>query len=160
MRTSPTTLTARQIHVLLSHLSGVRDADVEQVHDARVATRRLRELLPLAAVETGASARKLSDLVRETGRALGTVRDADTLIALCHDLGDVHPHGAAALAVARSRLLVDRDKAARRMVKRLEALDIGSQLRGQAPVGRSSLFDRSAAWRTTLVERLAARATK
>src|SRR4051812_29681342 len=132
---SPSTLTGRQLEVLLSHLPGVRDGDVDHVHDARVATRRLRELLPLTAAETGASARKAGEVVRDTGRALGTVRDLDTLMALCDDLGDAHPHTVGPLAVVRSRLQLDRDKAARRLVKRLERLDV-LQLRDDVHAGR------------------------
>lgn len=159
MRMSPTILTARQIDVLLSHLPGVRDADVDHVHDARVATRRLRELLPLAGVETGSSARKTSELVRDAGRALGTVRELDTLLVLCRDLGDAHPHAAGTLAMARSRLQIDRGNAARRLVKRLERLGI-EQLREEIRPGRATFLTSPAPWRTACADRLAARATK
>jgi CHAD domain-containing protein len=87
------------------------------------------------------------------------VRELDTLIALCHDLGDAHPHAAGALAVARSGLLLDRDKAARRLVKRLEQLDPG-QLRADARARRQTFFGKAPAWRTAFTDQLAARATK
>ena len=32
---------------MLEHLPGVLDADIDSVHQARIATRRLREVLPL-----------------------------------------------------------------------------------------------------------------
>lgn len=158
MRTSPAVLTARQVEVLLSHLSGVRDASVADVHDARVATRRLRELLPLAAVEVGASTRKACELVRDAGRALGSVRELDTLITLCTGLGDVHPHAAGALAITRTELLHDRDSAARRLVKRLERLDL-ELLRGEVRSSRAPFLS-GAGWRRAFGDRLATRAMK
>jgi len=155
---SPRTLTACQIEVLLSHLPGVRDGDVDAVHDARVATRRLRELLPLTAVESGVSTRQTAELVRDTGRALGSLRDLDVLMALCRELADAHPDAAGPLAVARGRLQLDRHKAARRLVKRLEQVDV-RQLRDVVHAGRPFLT-RTTAWRTAFAEQLAARATK
>ena len=156
MRTSPAALTALQVEVLLSRLPGVRDGAVADVHDARVATRRLRELLPLAAAELGASTQKAFELVRDAGRALGTVRELDTLIDLCTDLGDMHPHAAGPLAMTRSRLLRDRDSAARRLVKGLERLDL-ELLRKE--VRAPALFGR-AGWRRAFAERLSSRAAK
>ena len=158
MRTSPAALTARQVEVLLSQLPGVRDGAVADVHDARVATRRLRELLPLAAAETRASTRTACELVRDAGRALGTVRELDTLITLCTDLGNVHPHAAGPLAMTRSRFLLDRDSAARRLVKRLERLDL-ELLRGEVRSTRAAFLP-GAGWRRAFGERLAFRAMK
>jgi len=158
MRTSPAALTARQVEVLLSHLPGVRDGAVADVHDARVATRRLRELLPLAAAEMRASTRKACELVRDAGRALGTVRELDVLISLSTDLGDVHPHAAGPLAITRSMLLSERDKAARRLVKRLERLDL-ELLRGEVRSSRAAFLP-GAGWRRAFGERLAFRALK
>ena len=66
MRISPSVLVVRQINLLLGHLPGVRDADVDHVHDARVATRRIRELLPLVSAESGTSTRQAFELVRDT----------------------------------------------------------------------------------------------
>ena len=158
MRTSPAALTARQVEILLSHLPGVRDGAAVDVHDARVATRRLRELLPLAAAEWGASTRQACELVRDAGRALGNVRELDTLITLCTDLGDDHPHTAGPLAMARSKLRRDRDMAARRLVKSLEQLDL-ELLRGEVrPRGPAFLI--GSGWRRTLGERMAFRAMK
>ncbi len=158
MHTSPVTLTSRQIAVFLSHLPGVRDATVADIHDARVATRRLRELLPLAAAETGASTRKACEVVGDAGRALGTVRELDVLISLCTDLGDLYPRAAGPLATTRSRLLLERENAARRLIKRLETLDL-EHLREDA-LAHGHQRPASREWHRELGGRMETRATK
>ena len=44
---SPHSLAATYLLELFHHFPGVRDGDPESVHQARVATRRLREVVPL-----------------------------------------------------------------------------------------------------------------
>ncbi len=44
---SPIRYLAANIDVLVAKLSGVRDGDTDSIHDARVATRRIREALPI-----------------------------------------------------------------------------------------------------------------
>lgn len=56
-------------------LRGVRAGDVRSVHQARVATRRLRAALPL--VEAGKAGRRLERMARELTRMLGPVRELD-----------------------------------------------------------------------------------
>ena len=50
---SPLTILNAQAEALAAHLPAVFAGDVEGVHDARIATRRLRETLPLTPPASG-----------------------------------------------------------------------------------------------------------
>ena len=68
----PLILLRGQVRTLESYLAAVRDGDPEGVHQARVATRQIRELLPLTSRDAG----PLVKAFRSVGRSLGAVRDA------------------------------------------------------------------------------------
>jgi CHAD domain-containing protein len=117
-RTNPSELFIRQRLTALSRtLPGARKGDAHAVHQARVATRRLREALPL--VTSGRSGRKLAKSVRRVTRALGPVRELDVALLNLDQLrasGDV-PDG----AIARLRQLVtdERQRLQLEMVRRI-----------------------------------------
>ena len=71
----------------------VCDRHPEYVHDARVAVRRARFALLVAAANGDSSARELSDCLRSVARVLGPVRDLDVLLAR---LGELAAAGGAA----------------------------------------------------------------
>jgi CHAD domain-containing protein len=98
----------------LREIARTGDGNVEAVHQARVASRRIRELLPLLKLDA-ALTRKLSRRVRFVTRELGTVRELDVLNLLLQQFTtDGRPFPAAlqhvaitvadARAVARDRL--------------------------------------------------------
>ena len=62
-------------------LPGVAAGDPRAVHRARVATRRLRELLPLLQLE-GRAAQKLGKGLRKVTRRLGGARELDAILAV------------------------------------------------------------------------------
>ena len=66
------------MNALARALPGAQRGDVRSLHRARVATRRLREVLPL--VSSGARRRKLGRAVRRVTRALGPVREIDVAL--------------------------------------------------------------------------------
>jgi len=66
-------------------LPGVETRDIRSVHRTRVASRRLRELLPVLQLE-GESARKLTHQLRKVTRKLGSVREADVMLLLIEEL--------------------------------------------------------------------------
>src|SRR5271155_616818 len=66
-------------------LPGVESGEMAAVHRARVASRRLRELLPVLEIEPTV-VRKLGRRLRKLTRRLGSVRDLDVLILLVDDL--------------------------------------------------------------------------
>lgn len=84
-KTSPAEHLIRQrLTALTRALSGARRGDVPSIHQARVATRRLGEALPLVA--SGEHGRMLGRTLRKVRRALGPVRELDVALLNLEDL--------------------------------------------------------------------------
>src|ERR1700674_1882218 len=66
-------------------LPGVESGEIGAVHRARVASRRLREILPVLGLEQPV-VRKLGRRLRKLTRRLGSARDLDVLILLVDEL--------------------------------------------------------------------------
>jgi CHAD domain-containing protein len=92
---------------LLRTLPGVEAREIRAVHRARVASRRLRELLPILQVEA-ATTRKLTRRLRKVTRGLGSVRETDVLLLLIDELHESGRYHAPALLQARAA--VDRER--------------------------------------------------
>ena len=76
-------------------LQGAQDGDTRALHRLRVASRRLRELVPLLQLEHTV-ARKLGRRLRKVTRRLGAVRELDVLVATLdglHESGQYHEGG-------------------------------------------------------------------
>jgi len=104
-------LLRKRVDLFARMLPGIEQADVRALHRGRVATRRLRELLPVLELD-GATARKLSRRLRKATGLLGRVRELDVLALLVEELR----RGAAADARTLDRLerrIEDRRAAAR-----------------------------------------------
>jgi CHAD domain-containing protein len=79
-------LIRQRLAALSRALPSARAGDVPAIHQARVATRRLREALPLIA--RGSSGRKLARTVRRLTRALGPVRELDVALLTLDECGE------------------------------------------------------------------------
>jgi CHAD domain-containing protein len=119
----PSELLIRQrLAALDRSLPSARRGNVNAIHKARVATRRLREALPLVA--RGSTGRRLSKSVRRLTRALGSVRELDVARMTLDEIeaeGDV-PRSAITrlrqvIREERGRLCVD-------MARRIERADL------------------------------------
>src|SRR5688572_28289499 len=88
--TSPPQLAQRHLDTVLANLPGVFDGDSDSVHQARIATRRLREVLPLLT-----EAEHVTNTVRSAGQQLGHVRELDVMSRLLESLSDRVPVSAA-----------------------------------------------------------------
>jgi CHAD domain-containing protein len=86
-------LLRQRLAAVVRGLVGARAGDVASIHQARVATRRLRESLPLLA--SGAWGRKLQRVVRQLTRTLGPVRELDVAL---ESLGEFQRSGDASRA--------------------------------------------------------------
>jgi CHAD domain-containing protein len=107
---------------MLAQLAGVFDGDAESVHQARIATRRLREVLPLVKIH---AREQVVDTVRAAGRELGRVRELDVMSSLLDSMSDRVPMAAATELHALRHEVRNRSRSARRsMVKQLERLDL------------------------------------
>jgi CHAD domain-containing protein len=121
----PMALLREQVATLESYLSAVRDGDPESVHQARVATRRIRELLPLtAAGRRSDTADELADEFRSAGQSLGAVRDADVQIALLRSLETRIPGAAPTLVVLRQHQERRRLALMRDLIKEFERMEM------------------------------------
>jgi CHAD domain-containing protein len=126
---TPTALLDQQAKVLRTQLDGVYDGRVDAVHDARVATRRIRELISLAPPVSGEEAHDdLAEAYKDVGRALGRVRDIDVQIGLIRDLERHAPQTAPSLVLVRQDHERDRLAGMRRLIKTLERLDVEAVL--------------------------------
>lgn len=103
----------RYVEALVDAVPPARDGNERAVHQARVASRRLREALPVLAATHGAgggeAVRRARKRVRRVTRALGPVRELD--VALTH-LAEYEARGAAApaaIAVVRRDILRARE---------------------------------------------------
>lgn len=123
-RSAPAFLIQGQIEELIGHLPGLWDGNPDSVHRARVATRRLREILPLYEVTHPGQGEPLATDVRKVGRSLGPVRELDVMQDLLTDLETRVPAATGALDVARGALTHIQQGARRRMIKTLERLKV------------------------------------
>src|SRR6516165_1853700 len=78
-------LLRRPLRLFTRTLHGVEHGNVRALHRTRVASRRLRELLPILQLDSNL-ARKLSQRLREVTRRLGAVRELDVLVMVLDDL--------------------------------------------------------------------------
>lgn len=132
MTTASELLILQRLRALSRTLHGARLGDVHAIHQARVATRRLREALPL--VVDGGRGRKLERRVRSLTRRLGPVRELDVVIHTLDALetgGDVPRH---ALDMLRAVVAEERRRLHRDMARRVAEFDIDA-LRRKAVAG-------------------------
>ena len=112
-RASASELLVRQrLGALKRALPAVRAGDVTGIHHARVATRRLREALPVVA--RGSAGRKLTRTVRRLTRALGPVRELYVSLQMLESMAaekDVPRGGVVCLqqVIREERQLLHRD---------------------------------------------------
>jgi CHAD domain-containing protein len=153
-------LVRRRLLALFRYLPGAQAGDVGSLHRARVASRRLRELLPILALERGGAQRlRLRRPLRRVTRSLGPVRELDVTLDL---LAEPEFRGAPGPAAGLVRAGVSRARIARRerMLARVAHLDlkpVDMELRTLAQTMSGLRNDRR--WRAALAARLVRRAT-
>jgi CHAD domain-containing protein len=134
-RTNRSELLIRQrLDALTRSLPGAQLGDPLLLHQARVASRRLREALPLVA--HGARGRKLERTVRRLTRALGPVRELDVALQTLEALtaGGDAPRG----AIAKLRQVVrdERQRLYVEMCKRIGRVDLDKLEHRTAAAGK------------------------
>jgi CHAD domain-containing protein len=104
---------AHRVRALALELPGALEDDVEALHRSRVASRRLREILPILDLDEGLADDEapVRPRVRRLTRSLGGVRELDVSLAILDELAARHPGlrdvlGAVRLGVAEERRLV------------------------------------------------------
>jgi CHAD domain-containing protein len=89
---------------------GVETRDIRAVHRTRVASRRLRELLPVLQLDEEAVG-KVSHQLRKVTRRLGGVREADVMLLLIAELHESGRFSEPALRLVRDAAQAERDEA-------------------------------------------------
>jgi CHAD domain-containing protein len=138
-------------------LHGVEQGDSEALHNARIASRRLRELLPILQLDHSIT-KKLGKRLRRVTRDLGTQRDAEVLDGLIDELLKARPKLKRALQRLDSDLRRDASKhgddagdvPTRTMARAVRKLEkVAGQLRQEdrdGPARRAPARARAARW--------------
>lgn len=136
--TATSALLRARLTALVDSLPAARGGDEPAVHQARVASRRLREFLPVAGADAGHAARRALKHVRKVTRALGPAREID--VALLH-LAEFEQQGASPKsAIALVRRDLERERRARRaaMLDALSPVALEKLKKRVAPFERTS----------------------
>ena len=149
----------RHIRSFGKHLPQAVQGEVEPLHQCRVATRRLREILPLCAADIPAGAAKRARRrLRRVGRALGGVREIDVAIGIVTELRQKQTLGVTPGARLRRHLDDERDERRERMLDRLATVNPRKLERDLADVARAlGMRQQTDAWAQTLARRMARR---
>ena len=147
-------------------LKGLERGDVRALHSARVASRRLRELVPVLQLDSGDS-RKLARRLRRVTTRLGTVRDLDVLLLSIDELHVSRRGRAPALGRVGVTVSKDRDRARKRLASRLPIVDIWRLARKLERLVADMQVTEAAAsraaakgWRWAVEARVSSRATR
>jgi CHAD domain-containing protein len=117
----PVALLEPRLSALVAHLPDALGGGVRSIHQARVASRRLREVLPVVGIAAGhRRLQRAVRRVRRVTRALGPVRELDVTLQLLGDLADSPSVPAQAVRFARRAVGTERY---RRRATMLEGLD-------------------------------------
>src|SRR5438046_2596161 len=147
-------------------LNGLEAGDVPALHRVRVASRRLRELVPMLQLDHDVT-RKLSRRLRRVTNRLGTVRELDVLLILIDELHVSRRDRIPAFGRIGVLVSKDRDRARKRLFKnmpagelrrlagRLERVATGLEV---AEAAASRAADRR--WRWAMDARIANRAAR
>ena len=144
------------------HLPLAVVGEVEPLHEGRVATRRLREILPLCGCEVPRGvADRARRRVRRVGRALGLVREIDVSIEVVRELiraGRVDPETADRVL---RHLTDERDERRERMLDRLSSVNTRKLERDLADVAKVlAMRQQTDGWAQMLAVRLERRAQR
>jgi CHAD domain-containing protein len=122
-RTNASELIIRQrLAALKRALPAATAGDVTAIHQMRVATRRLREALPLVA--SGSSKRKLERTVRKLTRALGPVRELDVANLMLDDFSTVRESPRAGATRLQQLVREERQRLHHDMIRSIERCNV------------------------------------
>lgn len=152
-------LLIRRARALHRYLPAAIAGDDAGVHQARVASRRLREAVPVLAggiKHVGKACRK----IRRLTQALGTVRELDVSLHLLDELAGSDELSRPALQDVRLHVMEHREKKREEMLSRLADINADKLERRLKSVTDALELDDSEAWRQALGARLVKRAKR
>jgi CHAD domain-containing protein len=155
------TLLQRRVRALVDALPGAIAGDSAALHRARVASRRLREALPVAgAGAPGGAQRKVQKLARRLTRALGTVRELDVTLQILEERAEQDAGHGSAIDRARGLVRVEREGRRADMLRRLGRINPDKLQRRLAGFSAEVAAASADVWRRALAARLAHRSRK
>jgi CHAD domain-containing protein len=135
----PRSLARRPVRALLGQWPLAMADDVEGIHQTRVASRRLRELVPAVARAADArEARTLRRGLRGLTRLLGRCRELDVALQSLQAIEDRAPGHDAAVAAVRAHVVRERAVAGRQVRSRIAAIDVAGFAAGTLALARRS----------------------
>ena len=151
----------QQVSVFSRHAAAALAGEADPLHDARVATRRLRELLPLCGgdVPRGTAARARGR-ARRIGRAFGGVREVDVALEIAASIREdrLPATGAGRL---RQHLAEEREGRRRQLLARVSGAQLRKLARDLAELVKALDGPPSSeAWAVALAGRIASRAER
>jgi CHAD domain-containing protein len=154
-----TMLLLRRARALDRHLPEAASGSDHGLHQARVATRRLREAVPvLTSGVKGTKAAKARRKIRRLTRALGTVRELDVVLHVLDEFAQTQRVPRPALEEVRLHVIAERDRRRAVMLQRLHKVDPVRLTRRLANVAEALRQSNGQGWRKALAERLVKRA--
>ena len=113
--TEPYDLLRTRLERFTRMLQGVNEGDVRALHRTRVASRRLREVLPVVQIDSEV-VQKLRRRLRKITERLGTVREFDVLLGVIDELKEAGRYPKAALTRVSANIAEDRSYARERLL--------------------------------------------
>jgi CHAD domain-containing protein len=154
-------LLQRLSRALDRHLPAAVAGDEKGVHHARVASRRLREAVPVLGTGLpGRSASKARRKIRRLTRALGTVRELDVTLSILDELAQSETPFRTAVEDVRTHVVAERDARRTEMLHRLERVDTEKLGRRLASMGTALNQAGAEPWRKALSARLLTRSRR
>ena len=152
-------LLLRRARDLESHLPAAIAGDDTGVHQARVASRRLREAVPVLAADTKVR-RKAERKIRRVTQALGTVREMDVTVQILDEFARGPGIPRDALEDVRGHVIAERDRRRATMLDRLRRVNTAKLSRRLLEVSMTIPGATLGEWRRTLVKRVGQRAKR
>lgn len=155
----------KRLDVFTRMLHGIEKGDVRALHRTRVASRRLRELLPILQLDHDV-ARKLGRRLRRVTHGLGAVRELDVLSILLDELHESGRYDLGGLSRVAAPVAQDRDAARKRLLAKLPAAELRRVARKLGDIaqelesGCASNRRHEAAWRWAIDARITRRAER
>jgi CHAD domain-containing protein len=142
---------------MVEHLPEALNGHVASVHQARVASRRLREALPVIVTLIGRKrANRAIRSIRQVTRALGPVRELDVTMQLLDDLASTHADLESACGVVRRLVAVERQARRTAMLHTLDRRVVNRTCRAVERVVEALRQGAGAdadSWRTAITSR-------